>query len=675
MQALEAMNRLDSMDMGILDLPAFDLPFDPEALLLDDAPIDPDFDKWLANELGDVNSPVQSSGHSGTSSASAFGQSTGDPQRSSSDGFPRGLYELFQVEDTDWLLQPDGLEGIAQPLATSSAADAVRLEYSPAGYAVGPDNFDLAYNVPALPAAYQQYNPAGQSELLYSPPVATSGFQAAAVNSYVRERMDANGCEGHCVAVFLFVQERQRDTISSLEAELSDKLAQLQVLAAENELLKLRSTVLEATVKGRECQMKIFQEYGPPVFPFDEAEQQAAEDVGVAAPLAKQPCSSSSHSTQQQHALCNSDLTADTACTAAIRAAVSEEISHDSCGTKPGCPNLDKADDPQNAPEAIQRKTIRCIKKMSPAGITRHWKQFLQDVTGELLAAEEEEEQLHVHLQEQEQQLAAATASAVAAQLSGSRSATAVAAGGGCGAAAVDDESRSFCTPSERRIIALVAKYQYIVKYVALLNPGALYSMLGRNLDTGLAQPYTDMHWRQVVAQLELSTTQVTQVLACAELYFSSLKRLYQERQQLQQHLRAADEGLSECQRRLLGSDGIQHQLQLLDQLQSNLKREHVLRIMMNCFVWGRSLNSLQFAKSAVYSHPVSGSRQPAAGGWGQPAAGGWGRRPLLVFPHRAMADSPAGEAVVDVKGEQLYKQFIQQGQDLKAQSLGRVGA
>jgi hypothetical protein len=37
--------------------------------------------------------------------------------------------------------------------------------------------------------------------------------------------------------------------------------------------------------------------------------------------------------------------------------------------------------------------------------------------------------------------------------------------------------------------------------------------MLGRNLDTGLAQPYTDMHWRQVVAQLGLSTTQVRRQL------------------------------------------------------------------------------------------------------------------------------------------------------------------
>lgn len=117
--------------------------------------------------------------------------------------------------------------------------------------------------------------------------------------------------------------------------------------------------------------------------------------------------------------------------------------------------------------------------QMSPDGITRHWKQFLQDVTGELLEAEEEQDQMTLHLQEQEQQLAAAAAAATAVvnQLPGGGSATATAtaaaaAAATCTAADNDEDSRSFCTPSERRIIALVAKYQYIVKYVALLNPG-----------------------------------------------------------------------------------------------------------------------------------------------------------------------------------------------------------
>jgi hypothetical protein len=156
--------------------------------------------------------------------------------------------------------------------------------------------------------------------------------------------------------------------------------------------------------------------------------------------------------------------------------------------------------------------------------------------------------------------------------------------------------------------------------------------------------------------------------MACAELYFSSLCGLMQERKALHEALVAADGGLSECTRRLLGLDGTVDQLTLLDRwvlgcfrvresrgntgvgharqfiawlvgcrgnstefekhespshlptfplsraccvcrcrraaaaaprLSSNLKKEHVLRIMLNCFVWGRILTAVQFAKTA----------------------------------------------------------------------------
>jgi Tfp pilus assembly protein PilN len=48
------------------------------------------------------------------------------------------------------------------------------------------------------------------------------------------------------------LRERQKATISTLETELSQKLAELQVLEEENEMLKLRSAVLEAVTSGRE---------------------------------------------------------------------------------------------------------------------------------------------------------------------------------------------------------------------------------------------------------------------------------------------------------------------------------------------------------------------------------------------------------------------------------------
>ena len=62
---------------------------------------------------------------------------------------------------------------------------------------------------------------------------------------------------------------RKRNTVASLEAELTEKLGQLQLLSAENEMLKLRAGVLEATVQNREDQMRVVWEHGPPTFPID----------------------------------------------------------------------------------------------------------------------------------------------------------------------------------------------------------------------------------------------------------------------------------------------------------------------------------------------------------------------------------------------------------------------
>lgn len=45
-----------------------------------------------------------------------------------------------------------------------------------------------------------------------------------------------------------------------------------------------------------------------------------------------------------------------------------------------------------------------------------------------------------------------------------------------------------------------------------LLCAGVLYSLFGRNLDTGEAVPYSDEHWRNVVARLHLNKTQVGMV-------------------------------------------------------------------------------------------------------------------------------------------------------------------
>jgi hypothetical protein len=45
--------------------------------------------------------------------------------------------------------------------------------------------------------------------------------------------------------------------VATLEAELEGRLGQLQLLAAENEMLKLRASVLEAIVASREYAVSI----------------------------------------------------------------------------------------------------------------------------------------------------------------------------------------------------------------------------------------------------------------------------------------------------------------------------------------------------------------------------------------------------------------------------------
>lgn len=158
----------------------------------------------------------------------------------------------------------------------------------------------------------------------------------------------------------------------------------------------------------------------------------------------------------------------------------------------------------------VQQRSIRCIRKMTSDDIVMHWRQFVQDVSEELLTSDEKEEQqrleagllglgncmggpklqpqdeeaaasddsaftmsticrwcgctntvgLHVETgcimgQEAQQEQNAMTAAAVAA--------AAAAAAGGAGSNHADEH-----------VVELVNKYSYMTKFVALLNPGVL---------------------------------------------------------------------------------------------------------------------------------------------------------------------------------------------------------
>ncbi|WIA09466.1 hypothetical protein OEZ85_008867 [Tetradesmus obliquus] len=61
-------------------------------------------------------------------------------------------------------------------------------------------------------------------------------------------------------------RQRLHDMMSGLEAEVTQKMQQLQLLTSENEMLKLRASVLGAAVAGREDVVRMTHVHGPPVY-------------------------------------------------------------------------------------------------------------------------------------------------------------------------------------------------------------------------------------------------------------------------------------------------------------------------------------------------------------------------------------------------------------------------
>jgi hypothetical protein len=94
------------------------------------------------------------------------------------------------------------------------------------------------------------------------------------------------------------------------------------------------------------------------------------------------------------------------------------------------------------------------VKAMSVEDIIRHWKQFLQDVTGELVNVQREESMAGL---KQDGACAAATAG------DGD--------GGDAAAAEAAAQAQLLLSPSHQRINDMVAKYSFLVKTAQQLNP------------------------------------------------------------------------------------------------------------------------------------------------------------------------------------------------------------
>jgi hypothetical protein len=149
----------------------------------------------------------------------------------------------------------------------------------------------------------------------------------------------------------------------------------------------------------------------------------------------------------------------------------------------------------------VQQRSIRCIRQMAADEIIMHWRQFVQDVSEELLSSNEKEEQQRLdagmlglgnkcmggfdapHHDDEPaasddsaftmskscrwcgctntEGLHLETGCSMGEQQQAALPSAATAAGGGSNHA-------------DEHIVELVNKYSYMTKFVALLNPGAL---------------------------------------------------------------------------------------------------------------------------------------------------------------------------------------------------------
>ncbi|KIY98956.1 hypothetical protein MNEG_9005 [Monoraphidium neglectum] len=157
----------------------------------------------------------------------------------------------------------------------------------------------------------------------------------------------------------------------------------------------------------------------------------------------------------------------------------------------------------------------------------------------------------------------------------------------------------------------------YVIKHVSLLNPGAMYQLIGINLETGNPQAASDEFWQAVVGQLRLTPKQVDDACAAFELYTYQASKVLAERQELHNRLmgRPSDApahdtansvaGLAGSSPRCSSLDGPVCRLEVLEALARNLKKEHSMRLMLNCFFYNRVLTGLQLSQAAVFSFPL----------------------------------------------------------------------
>ncbi|KAI8465437.1 MAG: hypothetical protein J3K34DRAFT_437052 [Monoraphidium minutum] len=141
------------------------------------------------------------------------------------------------------------------------------------------------------------------------------------------------------------------------------------------------------------------------------------------------------------------------------------------------------------------------------------------------------------------------------------------------------------------RVYTLVNRYVGVTKHTHLLNPRAVDSLLGVNLQAGGAQPVACGFWRGTVEQLGLTPAQVEDLCAVHELYTRYVTPVLAERAALQA--------------RVGRSGDLSTEMETSDALSANLKKELALRLLLHAFTFDRVFTPLQMAVGAVGSFPM----------------------------------------------------------------------
>lgn len=155
----------------------------------------------------------------------------------------------------------------------------------------------------------------------------------------------------------------------------------------------------------------------------------------------------------------------------------------------------------------------------------------------------------------------------------------------------------------------IVNKTGCVMAHVGLLNARALHACLSVNMESDADAVPDEQHWRSVLAAVDLSYQQKSDVAIVYQLFLKRMKTLFQERKLIKLALGSFfEDAISDAQsgRHQFDASCVTqvHQQEMLERLHESLRKERSAQLMLCCFCFGKVMTTVQFSKFAVYSYP-----------------------------------------------------------------------